>query len=94
MKKSKDAKQPTANKGGGGKRGAIRAASRATRKTRYAAQFSITEKNQRRRLTRHMRSHPHDVCARRLHEKRVGATDSLKLTSKGRKLLAREKAVA
>ncbi len=92
MAKSKEKeKQPTANKGGG-KRAVHRANARARRKAHYAAQFIATEKNQRRKLTRHVRSHPHDALARKLHEKRVGATDSLQLTSKGRKLLA--KAVA
>lgn len=81
--KEKDAKQPKPQ--GGGKRATLRAAARARRKTRYAAQFSATEKNQRRRLTRHVRSHPNDTQATRLHEKRVGATASLKPTSKGRK---------
>lgn len=92
-KKEKEQKQPTANKGGG-KRAVHRAAARARRKAHYAAQFTVTEKNQRRRLTRHVRSHPHDALARKLHEKRVGATDSLQLTSKGRKLLARAAEVA
>lgn len=69
----------------GGKRAALRANRRARRNSLYAAQFSITEKNQRRRLTRHVRSNPQDTQARKLHEKRVGATASLQCTARGRK---------
>lgn len=84
MAKAKEKEPKQANKGGG-KRAVLRAAARARRKTQYAAQFLITEKNQRRRLTRHVRSHPEDVIAEKLHGKRVGATASLTLNSKGRK---------
>jgi len=89
--RNKEPKQPNT---GGGKRSVLRAAARARRKAAYAAQFSVTEKNQRRRLTRHVRAHPRDAEARKLHQKRVGATDSLKLTSRGRKRAIRSARVA
>lgn len=63
----------------------------ARRKAYYAAQFARTEANARRRLARHLRSHPRDRQAVRQYEdaRGKGAASALKLTRKGWRLIRR-----
>lgn len=42
----------------------------AKRKAMYAAQFSVTDKNKKRKLARHLRHYPDDMNANRLYGER------------------------
>lgn len=44
----------------------------AKRKAHYAAQFTRTERNKKRTLSRHIRRYPDDIAATRIYGERYG----------------------
>lgn len=65
---------------------AIKAASAARKKQKYAVQAGITLDNKPKRLARHLRSNPRDERNASIYIARHSKTMPPKLTSKGRRL--------
>lgn len=59
------------------------------RKSLYAAQFGLTDRNKKRKLRRHISVNPEDLKAIKRYEVNMGKATDIALRSKGRKLAAR-----
>jgi hypothetical protein len=86
-RKADDAKK--ADQKSGGKRAAIRAASRAKRKAMYAAHFDRVEPNRKRGMRRHLRANPMDEQNARRYEETFGSVKSIGVSARGAKLVKR-----
>jgi len=60
----------------------------AKRKSLYANQFGLTDRNKKRKLRRHLRDFPHDAQAVKKWEQVWGPAKDLGLTAKGRRRTA------
>lgn len=56
----------------------------AKRKSHYAAQFGLTDRNKKRKLRRHLRDFPNDVQAVKKWEQAWGPAKDLGVTGRGR----------